>query len=57
MSEDGHCGVCCEHSAAEMPPVAVLLNYVLEHRCVNAILQSSEGENEELVDRVDREFL
>ena len=51
VSEDGHCGLCYEHSAAEGPPVAVLLNYVLERRCVNAILQSRERESEGLGDR------
>ncbi|XP_068735255.1 carnitine O-acetyltransferase-like isoform X1 [Montipora capricornis] len=31
VSEDGHAGICYEHSAAEGPPVAALCNYILEN--------------------------
>lgn len=31
VSEDGHAGMCYEHSAAEGPPVASLCNYILEN--------------------------
>ncbi|KAK2553260.1 Carnitine O-acetyltransferase, partial [Acropora cervicornis] len=31
ISEDGHSGICYEHSAAEGPPVAALCNYILEN--------------------------
>ncbi|XP_015765594.1 PREDICTED: carnitine O-acetyltransferase-like isoform X2 [Acropora digitifera] len=31
VSEDGHSGICYEHSAAEGPPVAALCNYILEN--------------------------
>ena len=31
MSEDGHAGMCYEHSAAEGPPVAALCNYIIEN--------------------------
>lgn len=31
VSEDGHAGMCYEHSAAEGPPVAALCNYIIEN--------------------------
>lgn len=47
ISNDGACGLCYEHSAAEGGPVILLmeklLKHVDQHKCDNVVPKSSSG--------------
>lgn len=43
VSEDGHAGMCYEHSAAEGPPVAALCNYIIENLDGHQVIKPAQA--------------